>query len=65
LLGIRFIPSQDQVADGFTKALAAQQLEEFKHNFFKRNTVGETPTMILFLNNKNQNSSTISTTRKL
>jgi hypothetical protein len=32
LLEIRFIPSQDQVADGFTKALPVRQLEEFKHN---------------------------------
>ncbi|XP_071680966.1 uncharacterized protein [Lolium perenne] len=32
LLEIRFIPSQDQVADGFTKALPTRQLEEFKHN---------------------------------
>ncbi|KAK1607649.1 hypothetical protein QYE76_031322 [Lolium multiflorum] len=29
---VRFIPSQDQVADGFTKALPTRQLEEFKHN---------------------------------
>jgi hypothetical protein len=32
LLEIRFIPSGDQVADGFTKALPIRQLEEFKHN---------------------------------
>jgi hypothetical protein len=32
LLEIRFIPSGDQVADGFTKALPIWQLEEFKHN---------------------------------
>ena len=32
LLEIRFIASQDQVADGFTKALPTRQLEEFKHN---------------------------------
>jgi hypothetical protein len=31
-LEIRFIPSKDQVADGFTKALPSRQLEEFKHN---------------------------------
>jgi histone deacetylase 1/2 len=31
-LEIRFIPSRDQVADGFTKALPSRQLEEFKHN---------------------------------
>jgi hypothetical protein len=31
-LDIRFIPSKDQVVDGFTKALPARQLEEFKHN---------------------------------
>jgi hypothetical protein len=31
-LEIRFISSKDQVADGFTKALPAQKLEEFKHN---------------------------------
>ena len=32
LLEIRFITSQDQVADGFTKALPGRQVEEFKHN---------------------------------
>ena len=32
LLEVRFIPSGDQVADGFTKALATRQLEEFKCN---------------------------------
>jgi hypothetical protein len=32
LLEIRFIPSQDQVADGFTKALPTRQLQEFKYN---------------------------------
>jgi histone deacetylase 1/2 len=31
-LEIRFIPSKDQVADGFTKALPTRQFEEFKHN---------------------------------
>jgi hypothetical protein len=32
LLENRIISSQDQVADGFTKALLVKQLEEFKHN---------------------------------
>jgi hypothetical protein len=32
LLEIRFIPSQDQVADGFTKALPTRQFEAFKYN---------------------------------
>jgi histone deacetylase 1/2 len=41
LLEIRFIPSQDQVADGFTKALAARQLEEFKHNLNLKRVVIE------------------------
>jgi histone deacetylase 1/2 len=31
-LEIRFISSKDQEADGLTKALLAQQFEEFKHN---------------------------------
>uniref|UniRef100_A0A8I7B203 Uncharacterized protein n=1 Tax=Hordeum vulgare subsp. vulgare TaxID=112509 RepID=A0A8I7B203_HORVV len=31
-LEIRFIPSKDQVADGFTKALSTSPIEEFKHN---------------------------------
>ena len=31
-LEIRFVPSKDQVADGFTKALATGPFEEFKHN---------------------------------
>ena len=31
-LEIRFISSQDQVADGFTKALPLRPFEEFKHN---------------------------------
>jgi hypothetical protein len=32
LLDIRFISTNDQVADGFTKALPAWRLEDFKHN---------------------------------
>jgi histone deacetylase 1/2 len=32
LLNIRFIPTGDQVADGFTKALSNRQLESFRHN---------------------------------
>ena len=32
LLDIRFIHSQDQVADGFTKALPTRSFEDFKHN---------------------------------
>jgi hypothetical protein len=32
LLEIRFIPSGDQVADGFTKPLAVRYLENFKRN---------------------------------
>jgi hypothetical protein len=32
LFEIKFISTQDQVADGFTKALPVKQLEEFKHN---------------------------------
>ena len=31
-LDIRFIPSKDQVADGFTKALLVKSFEEFKRN---------------------------------
>jgi histone deacetylase 1/2 len=31
-LEIRFIPSKDQIADGFTKPLPARTFEEFKHN---------------------------------
>ena len=31
-LDIRFIPSRDQVADGFTKALPVKPFEEFKKN---------------------------------
>lgn len=31
-LDIRFVHSKDQVADGFTKALATKQFEEFKRN---------------------------------
>ena len=32
LLNIRFIPTGDQVADGFTKPLTLRQLEAFKRN---------------------------------
>jgi hypothetical protein len=32
LLQIDFVPTGDQVADGFTKAIAVRQLENFKHN---------------------------------
>jgi hypothetical protein len=32
LLEIDFVPSRDQVADGFTKPLPVRQLENFKHN---------------------------------
>lgn len=32
LLEIDFVPTGDQVADGFTKALHVRQLENFKHN---------------------------------
>jgi len=32
LLQVRFIPSKDQLADGFTKALGVRAFEEFKHN---------------------------------
>lgn len=32
LLDIRFIPTGDQVADGFTKPLQVRQLQAFKHN---------------------------------
>ena len=31
-LNIRFVPTGDQVADGFTKPLIAQQLASFRHN---------------------------------
>jgi hypothetical protein len=41
-LEIRFIPSRDQVADGFTKALPTRQFEEFKYNLnLKRVVTGE------------------------
>uniref|UniRef100_A0ACD5XWM9 Uncharacterized protein n=1 Tax=Avena sativa TaxID=4498 RepID=A0ACD5XWM9_AVESA len=40
-LEIRFIPSSDQVADGFTKALPARQFEEFKHNLNLKKAVIE------------------------
>jgi hypothetical protein len=32
LLDVRFISSQDQVADGFTKALAVEDLGRFRRN---------------------------------
>jgi hypothetical protein len=32
LLQIDFVPTGDQVADGFTKAITVRQLESFKHN---------------------------------
>jgi hypothetical protein len=32
LLQIDFVPTGDQVADGFTKAVTVRQLENFKHN---------------------------------
>lgn len=32
LLKVEFVPTGDQVADGFTKALAVRQLENFKYN---------------------------------
>jgi histone deacetylase 1/2 len=31
-LEIRFIPSKDQVVDGFTKPLSVRAFEDFKHN---------------------------------
>ena len=31
-LEVRFIPTKDQVADGFTKALPQRKFEEFKNN---------------------------------
>jgi hypothetical protein len=31
-LDVRYISTKDQVADGFTKALTQQKLEEFKSN---------------------------------
>ena len=31
-LQVRLIPSGDQIADGFTKALPVQKLQEFRHN---------------------------------
>ncbi|XP_071680467.1 uncharacterized protein [Lolium perenne] len=40
-LDIRFIPSRDQVADGFTKALPARQFEEFKYNLNLKKAVIE------------------------
>ena len=32
LLDIKFIPTGDQLADGFTKPLTVRRLDEFKHN---------------------------------
>lgn len=32
LLDIRFISTNDQIADGFTKALTVRKLEMFRHN---------------------------------
>lgn len=32
LLKVDFVPTGDQVADGFTKALTVQKLENFKYN---------------------------------
>jgi hypothetical protein len=32
LLQNEFVPTGDQIADGFTKALPVQQMENFKHN---------------------------------
>ena len=32
LLNVRFVPTGDQVADGFTKPLSLRQLEAFRHN---------------------------------
>ena len=32
LLDIRFIPTDDQLADGFTKPLTMRRLDEFKYN---------------------------------
>jgi hypothetical protein len=32
MLEVRFIPSGDQVADGFTKPLPVKQLEDFKRH---------------------------------
>jgi hypothetical protein len=31
-LEVRFVPTEDQVADGFTKALPHRKFEEFKNN---------------------------------
>lgn len=36
VLEIRFIPSKDQLADGFIKALPIHQLQEFCHNLYIR-----------------------------
>jgi hypothetical protein len=32
LLQIEFVPTGDQIVDGFTKALPVRQMENFKHN---------------------------------
>jgi hypothetical protein len=32
LLQIEFVPTGDQIADGFTKALPVRQMKNFKHN---------------------------------
>lgn len=32
LLRVDFVPTNDQVADAFMKALSVRQLENFKHN---------------------------------
>jgi hypothetical protein len=32
LLQIEFVPTGDQIADGFTKALPVRQMENFKHD---------------------------------
>lgn len=32
LLSIQFVPTKDQIADGFTKPLSVRQLEMFRHN---------------------------------
>jgi hypothetical protein len=37
LLDVRFISTDDQVADGFTKPISAQRLHEFRHNLNLQN----------------------------